>query len=102
MVEALPVKPGKVGKFDSEYERNGVSNLFIIFEPFQGKRSMRVTDRRTKIDWADCMKLIVDELYPNALRLTVVMDNLNTHTPPSLYSCYDPRTARRIADKLDI
>lgn len=102
LVDALPVRPGDVAKFDSEYERKGVSNLFMIFEPLQGKRHVKVTNRRTKMDWAECMKLIVDELYPKALKVTVVMDNLNTHTPASLYVRFDPSTAKRIADKLDI
>ena len=102
LADPLPVRPGDVAKFDSEYERNGVSNLFMIFEPLQGKRHVRITDRRTKIDWAECMKFIVDELYPSAARVTVVMDNLNTHTPASLYVRFAPATAKRIADKLDI
>lgn len=102
LVEELPISPGKVAKFDSEYQRNGVSNLFMIFEPLQGKRYVKIRDRRTKMDWAECMKFIVDELYPNALKVTVVMDNLNTHTPASLYVRFDPATAKRIADKLDI
>jgi len=102
LVDAVPMKPGSVMKIDSEYERNGVSNLFMTFEPLQGKRFVKVTERRTKIDWAECMKWIVDELYPGATKITVVMDNLNTHTPASLYACFDPMTAKRIADKLDI
>lgn len=102
VVDVLPTRPGDVAKFDSEYQRNGVSNLFMIFEPLQGKRQVKVTDRRTKEDWAECMKFIVDELYPEAQRVTVVMDNLNTHTPASLYVRFDPATAKRIADKLDI
>ena len=102
LVDALPVRPGNPAKFDSEYQRNGVSNLFMIFEPLQGKRHVKVTDRRTKLDWAECMQFIVDELYPEALKVTVVMDNLNTHTPASLYVRFDPATAKRIADKLDI
>jgi DDE superfamily endonuclease len=102
LVDALPPRPGDVAKFDSEYQRNGVSNLFMIFEPLQGKRYVKVTDRRTKMDWAECMKFIVDEMYPNALRVTIVMDNLNTHSPASLYVRFDPATAKRIADKLDI
>lgn len=102
LVDMLPIKPGKIARYDSEYQRNGVSNLFMIFEPLQGKRHVKVTDRRTKIDWAECMKFIVDELYPKALRVTVVMDNLNTHSPSSLYASFDPATAKRIADKLDI
>lgn len=102
LVDALPVRPGEPAKFDSEYQRNGVSNLFMIFEPLQGKRHVKVTNRRTKVDWAECMKFIVDELYPEVLKVTVIMDNLNTHTPASLYTRFDPATAKRIADKLDI
>jgi hypothetical protein len=102
LVDALPVRPENPAKFDSEYQRNGVSNLFMIFEPLQGKRHVKVTDRRTKVDWAECIKFIVDELYPKALKVTIVMDNLNTHTPASLYVRFDPATAKRIADKLDI
>lgn len=102
LVDGLPPRPGDVAKFDSEYQRNGVSNLFMIFEPLQGKRHVKVTDKRTKTDWAECMKFIVDEMYPDALKVTVVMDNLNTHSPSSLYVRFDPATAKRIADKLDI
>ncbi len=102
LVDGLPVRPGDVAKYDSEYQRKGVSNLFMIFEPLPGKRVVKVTDQRTKIDWAKCMKFIVDELYPDALKVTIVMDNLNTHSPASLYSYFDPPTAKRISDKLDI
>lgn len=102
LVDALPVGPGKVAKYDSEYQRNGVSNLFMIFEPLRGKRYVQVTDRRTKIDWAEIIKFIIDDLYPEALKVTVIMDNLNTHSPASLYARFEPATAKRIADKLDI
>lgn len=102
LVDALPIRPGSPAKFDSEYERKGVSNLFMIFEPLSGQRHVKITDRRTKVDWAECMQFIVDELYPDASKVTVVMDNLNTHTPASLYVRFDPTTAKRIADKLDI
>lgn len=102
VIESLPMEPGKPERYDSEYERKGVSNLFMIFEPFEGKRHVEVTEQRTKKDWADCMKMIVDELYPDARRITIVMDNLNTHTPASLYRAFPPEEARRIADKLDI
>ena len=83
------------------YKRNGVSNLFMIFEPLKGKRHVEVTDRRTKADWAKCMKQIVDELYPEAEKITIVMDNLNTHTPASLYEWITAEEAKRIADKID-
>ena len=102
VIASIPMEPGKPERYDSEYKRNGVSNLFMIFEPFAGKRHVLVTEQRTKKDWADCMKMIVDELYPNAKKITIVMDNLNTHTPASLYSKFTPEEARRIAEKLDI
>jgi len=96
------MESGKPERYDSEYKRNGVSNLFMIFEPFGGKRHVQVTEQRTKKDWADCMKMIVDELYPRAKKITIVMDNLNTHTPASLYGKFAPEEARRITEKLDI
>lgn len=102
IIAPLPVRPGSVEKYESEYKRNGVSNLFMIFEPLRGYRQVEVTDRRTKIDWARCMKMIVDELYPEAKKITVIMDNLNTHTPSSLYEAFSPQEAFRIAEKLDI
>ena len=102
VIEKLPMRAGSIEKYDSEYIRNGVSNLFMIFEPLQGKRYVQVTDRRTKEDWAKCMQYIVDKLYPNALKITVVLDNLNTHTPASLYDYFEPAEAKRIADKLDL
>jgi len=102
VMESLPMEAGKPMRFDSEYKRNGTSNLFMIFEPFGGKRHIQVTEQRTKKDWADCMKMIVDELYPNAKKITIVMDNLNTHTPASLYGRFSPEEAGRITEKLDI
>ena len=102
VIESLPMESGKPIRFDSEYKRNGVSNLFMILEPFGGKRHVLVTEQRTKKDWADCMKMIVDELYPTAKKITIVMDNLNTHTPASLYGKFAPEEARRITERLDI
>jgi hypothetical protein len=102
MIESLPMKPGQTERFDSEYKRNGVSNLFMIFEPFKGKRHVQVTEQRTKKDWADCIKMIVDDLYPDAKKITIVMDNLNTHTPASLYGRFPPDEARRITERIDI
>lgn len=102
VVDSLPMEPGKPMRYDSEYKRNGTRNLFMIFEPFEGKRHVKITERRTKKDWADCMKLIVDELYPDAKKITIVLDNLNTHTPASLYGRFSPQEARRITEKLDI
>lgn len=71
------MESGKPERYGSEYKRNGVSNLLTIFEPFEGKRHVEVTEQRTKNDWADCMKMIVDELYPDAKKITIVMDNLS-------------------------
>jgi hypothetical protein len=102
VIKPLPMKPGEVERFESEYKRNGVSNLFMFFEPLAGKRHIKVTDRRTAVDWAYCMKELVDVLYPKASKVTVVMDNLNTHTPASLYKVFEPEEAKRIADRLDI
>ena len=100
LMEALPVREGDVRKYDSEYERKGTSNIFMYFEPLAGYRHVTVTDRRTAIDFADGMKLLVDELYPSVPIITVVLDNLNTHTKASLYKAFPPQEAKRIADKL--
>lgn len=102
VIESLPMKPGNPKKYDSEYERKGTSNLFMIFEPLAGKRHVRITEQRTKRDWAECIKTIVDELYPKAKKITIVLDNLNTHTPASLYGRYSPEEARRLREKIEI
>lgn len=102
VIDSLPLKPGKVLKYDSEYQRNGVSNLFMIFEPLRGHRKVKVTDRRTKVDWAECIRFVVEEMYPDALKVTIVMDNLNTHSPASLYTRFEPSVAKRISNRLDI
>ena len=88
--------------YDYEYERNGVSNLFMLFAPLEGWRRAAVTDRRTKVDWARQVKQLVDEDYPDKERIVLVMDNLNTHHPSSLYETFDPEEARRIARRLEI
>ena len=100
--EPLSEKPGTVARHDCEYERNGVSNVFMFFEPLAGKRYVEVTDRRTAIDWAEQIKNLVDVRYPEAQRITLVMDNLNTHVGASLYKKFEPQEARRILDKLEI
>ncbi len=84
--EKLPMEPGKPERYDTEYERNGTSNLFIFFEPLRGWRRVDVTARRTAEDWAMQIKKLVDEDYPNVtkIRLVMVMGNLNTHTGASL------------------
>ena len=97
-----PARPGAAGSYDYEYERNGVSNLFMLFAPLEGWRRVGVTDRRTKADWAWVIKQLVDEDYPHKERIVLVMDNLNTHHPSSLYEEFEPSEARRIAERLEI
>lgn len=98
----IPAVPGRETRYDHEYRRNGVANLFMIFEPLAGKRHVKVTERRTKKDWAECVREMVEEMYPDAEQIVLVMDNLNTHTPASLYEAFPPVQAKRIADKLEI
>jgi transposase len=100
--EPLPMEPARVERRDYEYERGGVVNLFLFCEPLQGRRWVDVTQRRTKTDWAHQIKELVDERYPEAERIVLVMDNLNTHTPASLYEAFEPAEARRLAQKLEI
>jgi transposase len=100
--EPLPIEPGKSERRDYEYERGGVVNLFLFCEPLGAKRWVDVTERRTKVDWAEQIKELVDERYPEAERIVLVMDNLNTHTPASLYEAFEPEEARRLAEKLEI
>jgi transposase len=100
--EPVPAGKGRPGRQDYEYERKGTANLFIVCEPLRGWRHVSVTERRTKIDWAHCMKELVDVHYPRAERIVVVMDNLNTHTPAALYEAFDPAEARRLCARLEI
>jgi len=98
----LSGQPGDVTKYDYEYERNGVSNLFMLFAPLAGWRHVKVTNRHTKVDWAQLIKELVDEHYPGKRRIVLVMDNLNTHKLSSLYDAFEPGEARRIAERLEI
>ena len=97
-----PSRPGAARAYDYEYQRNGVSNLFMVFAPLEGWRRVEVTDRRTKADWARVVRKLVDEDYPDKDRIVLVMDNLNTHHPASLYEAFEPAEARRIAERLEI
>jgi len=99
---ALPAEPGIPARFDYEYERNGVSNLFMFYEPFGVKRYVSITDRRTKIDWAFQIKELLDNHYPNVKKVVLIMDNLNTHTGASLYETFAPNEARRLLERLEI
>jgi DDE superfamily endonuclease len=97
----LPVRPGDAAKEDSEYERNGVANLFVAVEPLAGRRLVEVTDRRTAVDFARFLKRLLDEVYVDAERVVLVCDNLNTHTPASLYEAFAPAEARRLAERIE-
>ena len=98
----LPAEPGQPERFDYEYIRNGTANLFMISEPLLGWRTVQVTERRTAKDLAEVLRWLVEELHPDAEKIVVVMDNLNTHKLASLYETFPPEQARRIAERLEI
>ena len=98
----LPMRPGDVERYDSEYVRNGTANLFIASEPLAGWRHVAVTDHRTRVDFARFVKGLVDGRYKDADKVVLVMDNLNTHTIGSPYEAFPPAEAERIARKLEI
>ena len=100
-LEPLPAEPGQPERYDYQYERHGVSNLFMFFEPLASWRHVEVTAHRTAIDYAQQMKYLVDKRYPDAIKITVIQDQLNTHEPASLYKAFDPAEAKRILDKLE-
>ena len=100
--QPLPGGPGRAQAYDYEYQRQGVSNLFMLFAPLEGWRRVEVTERRTKVDWAEVVRKLVDEDYPDKERIVLVMDNLNTHHPASLYEAFEPAEAQRIAKRLEI
>ncbi|CDI04703.1 conserved hypothetical protein [Candidatus Competibacter denitrificans Run_A_D11] len=97
----LPAHPGQPARYDSEYKREGTANLFLFVQPLQGWRQVNVTQKRTKQDFAQPMRLLVDVYFPAAERIRLVMDNLNTHTPAALYGVFPPEEARRITRKLE-
>ena len=97
----LAMRQGDNEIYDFEYERNGVSNLFMLFAPLEGWRHVKITHRHTKIDWAQLIKELVDDHYPDK-KIVLVMDNLNTHKLGSLYEAFAPEEARRIAERLEI
>jgi hypothetical protein len=97
-----PVAPGQPARQDYEYVRGGVCNLFLVCEPLRGWRHVLVSDRRTRLDWAHCIKELVDVHYPDAEKIVLVQDNLNTHTPASLYEAFGPAEAKRLTDKLEL
>jgi len=98
----LPAEPGTPQRIDDHYERHGTANLFLACEPLRGWRAVQVTSRRTKRDWAWFVQQLVDVHYPDAVRVVLVMDNLNTHRPAALYETFEPAEAKRIWDRLEL
>lgn len=97
----LPMRPGQEARYDYEYRRGGVANLFMLFAPLEGWRHVEVTERRTSVDYAHVLKALADLHFPAAERITLVQDNLNTHTPASLYEAFPPVEARRLVERFE-
>jgi hypothetical protein len=101
-VQPLPPEPGQPERFDYEYVRNGTANLFMLSEPLAGWRHVMVTDRRTAKDFAEVVRWLAEDVYPDADRIVLVMDNLNTHKLASLYEAFPPEQARRLAGRFEV
>jgi hypothetical protein len=101
ILEPIPAQPGQVERIDYEYKREGVADLFMFFEPLAGKRFVKVTDQRTRKDWAEAMRDLSDVIYPQAEKIVIVMDNLNTHSPASFYATFEPEEARRLTNRFE-
>jgi hypothetical protein len=99
--EPLPVRPGSAAKQDHEYQRGGMANMFMAFEPLAGRRHVEVTERKTAADFARFLRVVSDELYPDAEQIVLVCDNLNTHGAASLYEAFEPAEARRLAARFE-
>ncbi|GJM27307.1 MAG: transposase [Phycisphaerae bacterium] len=99
---SLPVKPGQVKRVDSEYRRNGTASIFMMSMPLEGRRHVRVHEHRKREDFAEVVRELCDVLYPDAQRVVLVMDQLNTHNIASLYQVFEPAEAKRLAEKLEI
>jgi len=97
----VPAAPGQVAHYDSEYVRNGVANLFMMLEPLAGRRDVEVTERRTQKDYAERLRKLSDETYPDAEVIVLVQDNLNTHSPASLYEAFPPAEAQRLTARFE-
>ena len=100
--QAIPGAPGSVERLDHEYVRNGIAEIFLEVEPLTGKRHVMATEHRAMKDWAWWIKGMLDERYPSAIQVRLVMDNLNTHGLASLYQTFEPQEARRLAKRIDI
>jgi hypothetical protein len=102
VAEPIPMAPGRPERIDYEYVRNGTANLFMVSEPLVGWRAVKVTERRTAVDFAEVVRWLVEEVHEEAEKVVLVMDNLNTHKIASLDEAFEPERARRIAEKLEI
>ncbi len=100
--QAIPVRPGRPKRTDYEYRRKGVVNLFMMFEPLKAQRYVKLTEQRTRKDWAECIRDLVNVYYPEAEKVVLVEDNLNTHTVGSLYETFEPEEARRLSEKIEL
>jgi len=100
--ETIACAPGRPARMDAEYVRNGVVQIFLEVEPLTGKRHVEATEHRTRKDWAWWIKGMLDQRYPNAVRVRLVLDNLNTHYLASLYETFEPQEARRLAERIEI
>ena len=97
----IPMEPGQPGRVDYEYERNGTANLFMLFAPLEGWRHVEVTDRRTAVDYAHILKYLSDTRFPDAKKIRLVQDNLNTHVKASLYEAFPPAEAKRLVERFE-
>ena len=100
--EPLPMRPGDPERFDYEYKRGGVADLFMLFEPLAGKRHIEITDQRRRVEWAEVMRIVSDELYPDTEKIVVVLDNLNTHVGAAFYLAFEPQEARRLVERFEL
>ena len=100
--QPIPAKPGHPNLQDDEYVRYGVASIFIEVEPLGGKREVKITEQRTRVDWAYFIKEMLENRYPQAKKVVLVMDNLNTHNIASLYTAFEPEVAKKLADRLEI
>jgi hypothetical protein len=101
VMQPIPARPGQPERIDYEYVRNGTANLFMIFEPLPGWRAVQVTERRTAKDFAEVVRWLVEDVHDEAEKIVLVVDNLNTHKPASLYEAFPPEQARRIAERIE-
>ncbi len=99
--DPIPASPGQTERYDVEYERNGVAHMILFYTPFENWRRVDVADNHAALQWAEGVRRLVEEDYPQAERITLVMDNLNTHTGASLYKAFPPEQARSLLDKLE-